>query len=304
MNPGRRTLCVLFALFMGVFLIASEGHSAKPIAKVSGFKGKVVVLSGTKFKDIKVGLPLMHGDRIQTKDGRAEIKFNDGAVLKVRPYASTMIQEREVKRGWWVFKTKKAVRRVTCFVGSLWFKSGKSKRKNYIQTPTAVCGLRGTTLDVMYDNLMMYIAPGADTSAADFVATGAAKTVQELFFDPGAAQKFAGDSNNYVALDSASASPGDKKLTLKATVLALTALINNPNIDPGEKAALEAARENAIGDLNKLLGPDEQVSTEPTPEDVKALEQDIGTPAWLDYLQEGSPSGNEPPPEGGGEGGG
>ncbi len=297
MNPGRGTLCVFFALFMGVFLIAFESHAAKPIAKVSSFKGKVIVLSGTKFKDIEVGLALMHGDRIQTKDGRAEITFNDGALLKVRPYASTMIQEREVEKGWWVFKTKKSVRRITCFVGSLWFKSGVSKRKNYIQTPTAVCGLRGTELDVLYDNLMMYIAPGADTSAADFVATGVAKTVQELLFDPGAAAKFAGDSNNYVALDNASASPEDKKLALKATVLALTALINNPNIDPAEKAALEEARENALKDLNALLGPDEQITTE---EKIEALKQDIGTPAWLNYLQEGSPSGNEPPPKGGG----
>ncbi len=301
MNPGRRTLCIFFALFMGVFLIAFESHAAKPIAKVSSFKGKVVVLSGTTFKDIRMGLPLMHGDRIQTRKGRAEITFNDGAVLKVRPYASTMIQEREVEKGWWVFKTKRAVRRITCFVGSLWFKSGKSKRKNYIQTPTAVCGLRGTELDVLFDNIEMYIKLGADTTSADIDPKGAIKTVKDLMYDPSAAQKFAGDSNNYVALDKASASPKDKKLSLKATVAALTALINNPNIDPDEKAALEAARQKAIEDLNKLLGPDEQITTE---EEIDALKQDIGTPEWLNYLQEGSPSGNLPEPHDDGYGGG
>jgi hypothetical protein len=44
------------------------------------------------------------------------------------------------------------VRRITCFVGKLWFKTGTSKRRNYLQTPTAVCGVRGTTIEGGYDN--------------------------------------------------------------------------------------------------------------------------------------------------------
>lgn len=158
MNSGFRAVLVLISLFVGLFILTSNTYAAKPIARISSFQGEAIVQSGTKIiKVTQTGLPLNQGDRIQTKQGEIQVIFNDGAVMKVRPFTNAMIQERQEKQGWWLFKTKKAVRRITCFVGKLWFKSGVSKRRNYLQTPTAVCGLRGSDGDIGFDNINTYL---------------------------------------------------------------------------------------------------------------------------------------------------
>ena len=180
MNPKLGILCVFLSLCMGVLLCASQTHAAKPIAKISSYKGEVLVQSDTKIITVtQIGLPLNDGDRIQTKQGEAQITFNDGALMKIRPFTNTMIQEREEKSGFWIFKTKKAVRRITCFIGKLWFKTGVSKRKNYLQTPTAVCGVRGSNGDIGFDNVNTYL--NMYTGEADVVG----KVMRGFFADPG-----------------------------------------------------------------------------------------------------------------------
>jgi hypothetical protein len=124
---------LIFALFAGVFLIGSPAYAAKPIAKITSFKGDVIIQSGTQFfKVTQIGQALNEGDRIQTKQGEAEVTFNDGALMSVRPFTNASILEGDEKSGFWIFKTKKPVRRITLFVGKLRFKSGASKRKNYL----------------------------------------------------------------------------------------------------------------------------------------------------------------------------
>ncbi len=185
-NPRVRTLLMFSLFFVGLFFVASNCHSAKPIARISGFEGEVIVLSDTRIiKVTQSGVPLNKGDRIQTKQGKAEIIFDDGAVMKLNSFTNAMIQERKEKEGWFVFGTKKAARRITCFVGKLWFKSGSSKTKTYLQTPSAVCGLRGSDADIGFDNVNTYLN----------MYTGQAKVVGNVlkgfFGNPGssAAQK-------------------------------------------------------------------------------------------------------------------
>jgi len=176
-NYLRYLVIILFAL---PSLIASQAYSATPIAKITSFKGDAVIQAGTKFVSVKqIGQPVNTGDRIQTKKGEVELTFNDGAVLKVRPFTNTSVDEREEKSGFWVFKTKKPVRRLTCFVGKMRFKSGASKRENYLQTPTSVCALRGSDAAVGYNNidslLNMYQGEAAVTG----------KFLRGFFADPG-----------------------------------------------------------------------------------------------------------------------
>ena len=115
----------IFALFAGLSFCSSQSIAAIPIAKISSFKGEVIIQADTKFRKVtQIGQELNDGDRIQTKQGEAQITFNDGAVMKVRPFTNASIREGEEESGFWVFKTKKPVRRVTCFVGKLWLKSG------------------------------------------------------------------------------------------------------------------------------------------------------------------------------------
>ncbi len=145
MNSRSKGLCVLISLVVAVFLFAAQAHAATPIAKVSRFKGKVIVKSGKKITLVKkVGQVIYDGDVLQTEESEVQITYNDGALMKVKAWSSVRIIEREEKTGWWIFKTKKIARRMHCFVGKMWFKSGASKRLNYLETPTAVCGLRGS----------------------------------------------------------------------------------------------------------------------------------------------------------------
>jgi len=115
------------------YAIASQAHAAKQIAKVSNFSGDVVIKSDARFTKIsRVGQPLNARDFIQTRDGQVDVVFEDGAVMKVRPYTNASVSEKDEEPGF-LIKSKKAVRRITCFVGELRFKSGGSNRKNYLQ---------------------------------------------------------------------------------------------------------------------------------------------------------------------------
>ena len=185
-NPFRSYL-FFGTLFIGFFFLVPQIQAAKPIARVASFKGQVLIQSGTALVPVKrVGQFLYAGDRIQTKKGQVQVTFNDGAIIKVSPYTNTLIQEREEKRGFWVFKSKKTVRRITAFVGKLWFKSGASKRKNYLQTPTAVCGIRGSDGDFGFDNQKSYLKMYTGTAKV----TG--KVIRSRFKNPG---KRAADKN-------------------------------------------------------------------------------------------------------------
>jgi len=139
-------------------LLDEKAPVEKPIAQISSFEGEVIVQSGTRiFRLVQSGLILVDGDRIQTGQGEAQILFNDGAEIKIRPFTHIMIQERDEKTGFQIFKTRKEVRRITCFVGKLRFKSGDSKIGNYLQTPNAVCELRGSEGDIGFDNCNTYL---------------------------------------------------------------------------------------------------------------------------------------------------
>ena len=177
---SRILLAISLLLCMGICFFAFQAHAAKPVAKVSGFEGEVIVRSDAMvYKIDRIFLVLKDGDHIQTKDSEAQITFNDGAVMKIRPFSSIMIQEREEKSGFLFFKVKKAVRRITCFVGKLWFKSGLSDKMNYLQTPTAVCGIRGSEGDIGYDNVNTYL----NMYAGDADVLG--NVIKGFFEDPG-----------------------------------------------------------------------------------------------------------------------
>ena len=213
MSPRFRVLLIFLTLFIVVPLFASQTHATGPVAQISGFKGEVIIQSDTRiFRVTQLGLTLKDGDRIQTKQGEVQIIFNDGAVMKIRPFTSTMIQERKEKSGLWIFKTRRAVRRITCFVGKLWFKSGVSNRRNYLQTPTAVCEVRGSDGDIGFDNINTYL--NMYTGESDVLG----RVIRGLFADPGtdAATK----SRVYQSLAKAYEKTEEAKATEKAVDLA------------------------------------------------------------------------------------
>jgi len=214
MCPKFRNLSVLFLLLIGILVNTSQTIASEPIATVTTYKGDVLIQSDTDvYKLNKIGQVLNEGDRIQTGEGELQVTFIDGALIKIRPHTSVVIQEREEKRGFWIFKTKEVVRRITCFVGKLWFKSGLSKRKNYLQTPTAVIGIRGSDADFGFDLVDTFL--NMYTGEAEIFG----KIVRGFFDDPGISA--AGKSRVYAALNRAYTVADQAKQTTKPLDLAI-----------------------------------------------------------------------------------
>lgn len=152
MNSIFRILAICMVITVGTVSFIPQSFALKSIAKISGFEGDSIILSGKEFIQVaEKGKPLKAGDFLQTKQGAVDVIFNDGAELKIRPYTNVMIQEQDEKSGWSIFKKKRMVRRIICYVGTLWFKSGAPETENCINTPSAACGLKGTTIEFQYN---------------------------------------------------------------------------------------------------------------------------------------------------------
>ncbi|NVM23143.1 MAG: FecR domain-containing protein [Desulfobacterales bacterium] len=237
MNSRSSILPIFLALLLCLF--ACKSRVEEHIAKISAFKGEVIVQSDTRILRVAQSrLALKDGDRIQTKQAEARIIFNDGAVMNIWPFTSIAIQEREEKSV--SENLKKIARRITCFIGKLRFKTGTSKTKNYLQTPTAVCGIRGSEGDIAFDNTDTYLK----------MYTGEAKVVgevkMEVVKDPGigAAKK----SRVYRSLATAHSIAERAKATGKAA-----------DVAKAKVAAVKVAKESAV-ELQK--NPDDVVKKE------------------------------------------
>ena len=204
-----------------MLLITSQAFGAKSVAKITSYKGNVVILSDGQFTNVtKAGMDLKDGDRVQTKEGPAEVAFWDGSVMKISPFTSTMVQEREEESGW-LFKSKT-------------LKSGSSPTKNFLQTPTAICGLRGSEADFGTDgfkNFLNQISGGSDTIgefARGFFPEPGPWCGRE---QPGLSADGLGLSDNQQALQSGSAiDKANAELAgLQAIKAAAESLQNNPD---------------------------------------------------------------------------
>ncbi len=266
MRPAIKPVAVLCAVLAGVFWAGTcrKANASPAIAKVTEFKGSALIMSGTTIRPItRTGLPLKAGDRIQTKEGSVEVVFNDGAIINVHSYTSTMIEEQEETVGFGFWKKKVSVRRVTCFIGKLWFKSGLSKvveRKNYLQTPTAVCGLRGSDGDIGFDGIQTYLN----------MYSGDADTVGDVligfFENPGAYVAETSEVYNSLSQASveyekarASGNPDDIKaavaMALEAAVAAGDSLTGNPDKDVAEKGREIKKEAQKVLDAMGVLPP-------------------------------------------------
>lgn len=153
MNPRLRLLVFFLVALAGAFFLTPRAHTSKPIAKITNFEGKVLLLSGREFKEVRTGLPVFHSDWIQTMDGEVDVQFHDGVLLRIKPFSSTIIRERKetISR---FSGAKKTFRRITCFVGTLILKMERAfnydeeRIATYLQSKNSVSGVRGTKIGV------------------------------------------------------------------------------------------------------------------------------------------------------------
>jgi hypothetical protein len=114
------------------------------VARLTDFSGIVIVRSqGSWEAEPLKGLPLYSGDKVVTRVGQATVVFEDGAIMKIADNSNVGIEETEEKKSY-VSRARAVKRRIRLMLGRFFFKTGTSKRKTVLETPTAVCGLRGT----------------------------------------------------------------------------------------------------------------------------------------------------------------
>jgi len=276
MNPRSKTALILTFLCLGLFAAIASTHAATPIAKITQFNGEVLIVSGEQLSKVTgVGQPINDGDSVQTRNGEAHITFNDGAMMTIRPYTNTLVQEAEEQSGWFLFKTKDLVRRITCQVGNLWFKSGASGRKNYLQSPTAVCGLRGSATEFGYDNVMTFVRE----IEGSVEALGAVQRVTEDFLRnlQANAEKSAAENKVFTKLTEAYNKAEQANRTgaaidkaearvsvLDAVKLSIESILKNPNLPPEAQEILNSTLQKVNSDLKDAQNQLNSITGQPT----------------------------------------
>lgn len=139
---------------------APPAQASEELGVIATVKGSVSVTHpGASEKRATRGERVFRGSKIRTGSGQAELRLDDGSMMRVRSNSSIMLSPTARKR------KKKAS--VLLFFGRVWSKVSRSVTgdSNYeVSTPTAVAGVRGTEFET---------AVGADGSVRVDVQEGA-----------------------------------------------------------------------------------------------------------------------------------
>ena len=300
-NSHKPTRFLIMLLTCTLILLSATPalSRAEPVGKLTEFSGDVIIKSkGSWAVQPTLNHPLYSSDKVVTRLGRATITFSDGAIVKVENNSNLLIEERVEVKGWFR-KIKTIKRRLRLLLGKLSFKTGRSKQKRdtIFETPTAVCGIRGTagtlSIDAEGQAYIQFTDGGAAFTIGDFLS-GIAQDVPVELADKSPAQravfvaKAAADQAAKASKQAASGEISDAQAALISAIAAeATAkevkaqatimLENNPSPEV-VKAANEAIKEadEAIKQAVELQG--------------EAAEQGAVKP-------EGGPEAYEPPTE-------
>ena len=188
----NKIFLVLFIASLSILLSAPAFAAVNPIAKLSAFSGTLLIKSqGEWGVEPSVDLPLYMDDKVVIKDGSATITFDDGAVMELKQNSNLHIYTKE-KEGGLLQKTRVVQRRFRLMLGKMLFKMGKSNNENILETPTMVCGLRGTagTLSIAADGTpyIQFTEGGPSYTIGDFIS-GIAEDVPAEIADMNPAQR-------------------------------------------------------------------------------------------------------------------
>ena len=287
-NGTKPSLFGLLALVALLHLAGSHAFASEPLAQLTEFSGTVIVQSrGDWGVKPEKGLALYSNDKVVTRTGTAVVTFNDGAVVEIKANTNLLIEEQE--------KTGAVTRNLRLLLGKVLFKTGKaSGTKTNLQTPTAVCGLRGTagTLSIGVDgkSYINFTEGGTSFTVGDFLS-GVAKDVPPELADLNPAQRAAfvaaaaADQAKNAAQSASDGKISDPQAAYAAAKAAEAAaveakaaaetMLNNP--DPAVKQqaqnalnaanqAIEAAKEQQQKAIDQGAKPGD-TSTYTTPED-------------------------------------
>ncbi|MGH8704633.1 MAG: FecR family protein, partial [Burkholderiales bacterium] len=132
-------------LLLALISAAFAGEAGAAAARVDFSVGQVTVTGADgRPRAIAKGVELDNGDTVRTTDGRAQLRFTDGAYVSLQPNTEFGISDYRFEgrtdgseRGFFSL-VKGAMRTVTGAIGRV-------NRPNYkVTTPTATVGIRGT----------------------------------------------------------------------------------------------------------------------------------------------------------------
>lgn len=196
MKSKRKIMYIAIILFVTIsttFLSIPAFSANSVIATLTDFSGNVLIRSqGSWGIEPRNGIPLYSNDKIVTRTGSATITFKDGAVIRIKDNSNLSIREEE-KKG--IFsKVSKAKRKLRLLIGKIVFKTGRSGIETNFETPTAVCGVRGTegtlSIDEAGQPYIQFIEGGLSFTIGEFI-TGVAEDVPIEFAEQNPAQRAA-----------------------------------------------------------------------------------------------------------------
>jgi FecR-like protein len=130
---------------LAMILLAAAGEAGAAAARVDFAYGNVTVsgLDGREQPLVR-GAELDNGDTVRTADGRAQLRFSDGAYVSLQPGSEFAIRDYRfdgrtdgAERGFFGL-AKGAMRTVTGLIGRV------NRDRYQVTTPTATIGIRGT----------------------------------------------------------------------------------------------------------------------------------------------------------------
>src|SRR3954469_19629026 len=139
---------------LAMFMAMASAEALAAAARVDFVYGTVTVsgLDGREQLLVR-GAELDNGDTVRTADGRAQLRFRDGAYVSLQPNSEFAIRDYRFdgktdgsERGFFGL-AKGAMRTVTGLVGRV------NRNRYQISTPTATVGIRGTggRIEVLLD---------------------------------------------------------------------------------------------------------------------------------------------------------
>ncbi len=150
-------IAVIFpSLIFAEYDYTAKVRSDVRIGDVTVFTGNVLVRTNGKWSKLeKVPFPIFSSDKVVTRQGRAEVEFVGGGILRLDAESNVSINQSEVRNGVLLSKGAGCTRQVNVLIGKVWFKVKVKKRNTKINfiTPTMVAAVRGSevTLDVNQD---------------------------------------------------------------------------------------------------------------------------------------------------------
>jgi hypothetical protein len=159
---------------LAMLLIAAAGEAIAAAARVDFAYGNVTVsgLDGRE-RPLLRGTELDNGDTVRTADGRAQLRFADGAYVSLQPNSEFAIRDYRfdgktdgAERGFFGL-AKGAMRTVSGLIGRV------NRDRYQITTPTATIGIRGTggVIQVLNDGSTLIIGTSGIWSLTNSTGT-------------------------------------------------------------------------------------------------------------------------------------